>query len=52
MNACFLEEATEIDYLMTKEPGNQVTGEWIVKTFSQRNYLKSGKGLGIIRLVR
>ena len=40
MNASSLEEATEIDYLITNEQGNRVTGEWIVKTFSQRNYIE------------
>jgi len=40
MNASSLEEATEIDYLITNEPGNRVTGEWIVKTFSNRNYIE------------
>ena len=40
MNASSLEEATEIDYLITNEPGDKVTGEWIVKTFSNRNYIE------------
>ncbi|MGB5712591.1 MAG: hypothetical protein WBM44_16975, partial [Waterburya sp.] len=26
------DEATEIDYLITNKQGEQVTGEWIVKT--------------------
>ena len=37
MNASSYEEATEIDYLITNKSG--VTGEWIVTTFSQRNYI-------------
>ena len=40
MNASSPEEATEIDYLITNEQGDKVTGEWIVKTFSQRNYIE------------
>ncbi|MEM8830438.1 MAG: transposase [Cyanobacteria bacterium P01_G01_bin.19] len=39
MNASSVESATEIDYLITNEEDNKVTGEWIVKTFSKRNYL-------------
>ncbi len=40
MNASSQEEATEIDYLVTNEQGDKVTGEWIVKTFSQRSYIE------------
>jgi hypothetical protein len=40
MNASSPESATEIDYLITNESGSRVTGEWIVKTFSNRNYLE------------
>ncbi len=40
MNASSVEEATEIDYLITNEEDNKVTGEWMVKTFSKRNYLE------------
>ena len=40
MNASSPESATEIDYLITNEEGDKVTGEWIVKTFSQRNYIE------------
>ncbi len=40
MNASSPEEATEIDYLMTNEQGDKVTREWIVQTFSQRNYIE------------
>ncbi len=40
MNASSPESATEIDYLITNEPGNKATGEWIVKNFSNRNYIE------------
>ena len=40
MNASSVEEATEIDYLITNSQGERVTGEWIVKTFSNRNYIE------------
>ena len=40
MNASSPESATEIDYLITNAQGDKVTGEWIVETFSQRNYLE------------
>ncbi len=40
MNASSPELATEIDYLITNEQGDKVTGEWIVKTFSNRNYIE------------
>lgn len=40
MNASSLEEATEIDYLITNSRDDKVTGEWIVKTFSNRNYIE------------
>jgi len=34
------ESATEIEYLITDCQGEKVTGEWIVKNFSNRNYLE------------
>lgn len=40
MNANSVSEATEIDYLITNESENQATGRWIVKTFSNRNYIE------------
>ena len=40
MNASSVEEATEIDYLITNESEKKVTKEWIVKTFSNRNYIE------------
>ena len=40
MNANSVSEATEIDYLITNQSENQATGQWIVKTFSNRNYIE------------
>ena len=40
MNASSVESATEIDYLITNKSGDKVTGEWMVKTFSNRNYIE------------
>lgn len=40
MNASSIESATKIDYLITNESGSIATGEWIVKTFSKRNYIE------------
>jgi SRSO17 transposase len=40
MNAKSFAEATDIDYLITNETGCQVTAEWIVKTYSQRNWIE------------
>ena len=40
MNASSPEEATEIDYLVTNKQGDEITGEWFVKIFSQRNYIE------------
>lgn len=40
MNASSVESASEIDYLITNESGDKVTGEWMVKTFSNRNYIE------------
>ena len=40
MNASSPELATEIDYLITNAQGEKVTAEWIVKKFSQRNYIE------------
>lgn len=38
MNAATCYEASEIDYLMTKVEFPTATGEWIAKTYSQRNW--------------
>ena len=40
MNASSVEKATEIDYLVTNKQSDKVTGEWMVKTFSNRNYIE------------
>ncbi len=40
MNNSSVKDATEIDYLITNKQDKSVTGEWIVKTFSQRNYIE------------
>lgn len=36
MNAPSFDAQIEIDYLITNETGEKATGEWIVKTYSQR----------------
>ena len=38
MNASTWEEATEVDYLITNAPREKVTAEWMVKTYSERNW--------------
>ena len=40
LNASTWEEATEVDYLITNALKEQVTEEWIVKTYSQRNWIE------------
>jgi len=49
MNAASLSEATEINYLITNVVHEKATGEWIVKTYSQRNWVevfyREAKGL-------
>ncbi len=40
MNASSWEEATDIDYLSTNVEASIVTPEWIVKTYSQRNWVE------------
>ena len=40
MNASSVSEATEIDYLITNKQGDKVTRKWIVKEFSNRNYIE------------
>lgn len=40
MNAATYEEATDIDYLMTNVGLLTLTEEWIVKTYSQRNWVE------------
>jgi len=40
MNASSVTEATDIDYLMTNVEDSKVTAEWIVTTYSQRNWVE------------
>ena len=40
MNAATCDEASEIDYLMTNVDLSIATAEWIVKTYSQRNWIE------------
>ena len=40
MNSSSVKDATEIDYLITNKSDKTVTGEWIVTTFCQRNYIQ------------
>lgn len=40
MNNSSVKDATEIDYLITNKQDESVTGAWIVKTFSDRNYIE------------
>ena len=40
MNASSVTEATDIDYLMTNVEESKVTAEWVVTTYSQRNWVE------------
>ena len=40
MNASVFEEAEDIDYLMTNVEGEIVTEQWIVDTYSERNWVE------------
>ena len=40
MNASSLEEATDIDYFITNFEPSKITPEWIVKTYSERNWVE------------
>jgi SRSO17 transposase len=40
MNAASLAGATEVSYLITNVVTKKATGEWIVKTYSQRNWVE------------
>ena len=40
MNAPFFQEAEDIDYLMTNVEGETVTEQWIVDTYSERNWVE------------
>jgi hypothetical protein len=40
MNAATYDEATDIDYLITNFELSRATEEWVVKTYSQRNWVE------------
>ena len=40
MNASTFESATEIDYFLTNAPTQKATAQWIVNTYSQRNWIE------------
>jgi hypothetical protein len=40
MNAATLSTVTEVDYLITNTSREKATGEWIVRTYSQRNWVE------------
>lgn len=40
MNANTFEEATDIDYFITNVDSSKVTAQWIVETYSQRNWVE------------
>lgn len=40
MNAPTFTEATDIDYLITNVDSSKVTAEWVVETYSQRNWIE------------
>ncbi len=40
MNAATLSTATEVDYLITNATREKATDEWVVTTYSQRNWLE------------
>ncbi len=40
MNAPFFQEAEDIDYLMTNVEGEIVTEQWIVDSYSERNWVE------------
>jgi hypothetical protein len=40
MNAATGDEANEIDYLMSNVELSTATGEWVVKTYSQKNWVE------------
>ena len=40
MNAPIFEEAEDIDYLITNVEGEKVTPEWVVTTYSERNWVE------------
>ena len=40
MNASTFSEATDIDYFITNVDSNKVTPQWVVETYSQRNWVE------------
>ena len=40
MNASSWEEATDIDYFITNVQAEKVTQQWVVETYSQRNWVE------------
>ena len=40
MNAPVFEEAEDIDYLITNVEGEDITEQWIVDTYSERNWVE------------
>ena len=40
MNASSVEEATDIDYFITNFEPSKITAEWVVKTYSERNWVE------------
>jgi transposase len=40
MNANSFEEATDIDYFITNVDSTKVTPQWVVETYSQRNWVE------------
>ena len=40
MNTANYDEASEIDYLITNVDAEKGTEEWIVKTYSERNWVE------------
>lgn len=40
MNANTFEKATDIDYLVTNETEEKATIDWIISTYSQRNWIE------------
>ena len=40
MNASTFDEASDIDYFITNVDGSTATSEWIVTTYSQRNWVE------------
>jgi hypothetical protein len=40
MNAATFSQATDIDYFITNVSSSIVTPEWIVNTYSQRNWVE------------